>query len=189
MMRNERDGHGEYDPFWVTDKDLERMFSLESALLEFSHLFKHDERNDRALAIVGAAFLDTLLEHILVNFLVNDEKEVSELLRYDQPLGTYGGRVRAAYCLGLLHKAIFDDLRAVGKVRNKFAHDLYASFEDEQIRSWCLALRWHRMAYIEPPPGASARDLYYVGVNQLVCHLNGLGPIARSQKRMIPPWD
>lgn len=45
----------EYDPYWITGEDLERYFSLEDALLEFSRLFKHDETNDRALVIVGLA--------------------------------------------------------------------------------------------------------------------------------------
>ncbi|MBX3451325.1 MAG: hypothetical protein KF777_17285 [Planctomycetaceae bacterium] len=173
----------EFDPSWITGKDLERYFSLEDALLEFARLFKHDETNDRALVIVGAAFLDMLLEHILINFLVADSKEVAELMRYDQPLGSYGNRIRAAYCFGLINKTIRDDLRLVGKIRNRFAHDLYASFEDEQIRSWCAALKGHRNAYMEPPPDAGERDLFHVGLNQLVCHLNGVVSIARGEKR------
>jgi DNA-binding MltR family transcriptional regulator len=183
---NETDNDSEYDPYWITGKDLERYFSLEDALLEFSRLFKHEETNDRALVIVGAAFLDTLLEHILINFLVDDPKEVAELMRHDQPLGTYGSRIRSAYCFGLIGKTIRDDLRLVGKVRNRFAHDLYASFEDQQIRSWCAGLKWHR-TYVEPPPGVSERDLFHVGVNQLVCHLNGVVSIARGDKRMPRP--
>ncbi len=184
MSDSEEDEGGEYDPSWITGKDLERHFALEDALLEFSRLFKHEEKNDRGLVIVGAAFLDTLLEHILINFLVDDPKEVGELLRYDQPLGTYGSRTRAAYCFGLIGKTIRDDLRLVGKIRNRFAHDLSASFEDQQIAAWCMALTWHRNHYMEPPPDACARDLFHVGVNQLVCHLNGIVSVARYEKRM-----
>lgn len=187
MSKAEKDEGGEYDPFWITGKDLERHFSLENALLEFSLLFKHEEKNDRGLVIVGAAFLDTLLEHILINFLLDDPKEVGELLRYDQPLGTYGSRTRAAYCFGLIGKTIRDDLRLVGKIRNRFAHDLSASFGDQQIAAWCAALKWHRVAYVQPLPDAAPRDLFHVGVNQLVCHLNGVVSIARGEKRMPRP--
>lgn len=187
MSDTEKEGGSEYDPFWITGKDLERAFSLEGMLLEFSRLFKHEEKNDRALAIVGAAFLDTLLEHILITFLVDDPKEVAELLRYDQPLGTYGNRTRAAYCLGLVNNTIRDDLRLVGKIRNRFAHDLYATFEDQQIADWCVALKWHRTAFMAPPPAASARDLFHVGVNQLVGHLDGIVSVARSAKRTLRP--
>jgi hypothetical protein len=66
-----------------------------------------------------------------------------------------------------------DDLRLVGKIRNRFAHDLSASFADRQISSWCEALRWHRETYMTPPPGASARDLLHVGVNRMASYLHG----------------
>ncbi|SRR6266568_2350585 len=183
MGEIEQDEASDVDPFWVTGEDLERQFSLEDALLEFSRLFKHEEKNDRGLVIVGLAFLETLLEHILVNFLVDDRKEVAELMRYDQPLGAFGNRTRAAYCLGLINKTIRDDLCLLAKIRNRFAHDLYASFDDAQIQSWCRSLQWHRKAYIEPPADAAERDLFHVGLNQVVCHLNGIVSVARWNKR------
>lgn len=178
---------GDYDPFWITGKALERHFSMQDALLEFSRLFQ-DEENDRALAIVGGAFLDALLENVLIEFLVDDEKEVGELLRYDGPMGTYSGRIRAAYCLGLLRKTVRDDLRLVGKIRNRFAHDLSASFAEDPVRSWCNSLQLHREVFMTPPPGASARDLFHVGVNQLVGYLHGYVSIVRGEKR-FPPED
>jgi DNA-binding MltR family transcriptional regulator len=176
---NESEGltGSERDPFWITGKALDRHFHMQELLFEFSRLFR-DEENDRALAIVGGAYLDTLLENILIEFLIDDEKEVAELLRPDGVMGTYSGRIRATYCLGLLRKPVRDDLRLIGKIRNRFAHDLSASFADQQIRAWCEALRWHRAAYMEPPQDASARDLFHVGVNQLVGHLNGYVSIA-----------
>lgn len=182
------DDSGEsFTPSLITGKALEKHFELQDALFEFSKLFKYEEENDRAIAIVGAAFLDTLLEHILVSFLADDEKEVKKLLQYDQPLGTYGNRITMAYCLGLIGKTICDDLRLVGKIRNRFAHDLYASFDDEKIQSWCKSLKWHRIA-IFTPPKATARDLFQVGVNQLVAHLHGLISVVRPEKRSIRPY-
>ena len=185
ICKVETDNCDEYDPSWITGKALDRHFLMQEALFEFSRLFR-DEENDRALGIVGGAFLDSLLENILIEFMVDDEKEVDGLLRYDQPMGTYSGRIRAAYCLGLLRKTVRDDLRLVGKIRNMFAHDLSASFSAEPIRTWCNSLRWHRESYMQPPVDASARDLFHVGVNQLVCHLNGYVSIARGEKRMLP---
>jgi hypothetical protein len=148
------------------------------------------ETNDRAIAIVGAAFLDTLLEHILVNFLVEDEKEVRRLLQHDQSMGTYGNRTTAVYCLGLIGKMIRDDLRLVGKIRNRFAHDLKASFDEEPVRSWCLSLKWHQVSmFRKPPEDATAREIFQVGVNQLICHLNGIVSIARMERREVPAYS
>jgi hypothetical protein len=89
----------------ITGKAAERYFELNDALREFTRLF-HDEKNERAAAIVGGAFLDTLLEHILFGFLVEDEREVQRLLEPEQPLGTYGARVRIVYCLGLIGQIV-----------------------------------------------------------------------------------
>jgi hypothetical protein len=170
-----------FDPSLITGKALEKNFELQDALFEFSKLFKYEEKNDRAIAIVGAAFLDTLLEHILVNFLVDDEKEVKKMLKE-----TYSNKITMAYCLGLIGKTIREDLRLVGEIRNRFAHDLYASFNDEKIQSRCKSLKWHRIAIlIEPPSEATARDLFQVGVNQIVAHLHGLVSVARLEKRSI----
>jgi hypothetical protein len=167
----------------IKGKALERYFALNDALLEFTLLFRNED-NERAAAIVGAAFLDTLLEIILINFFVDDEKEVGNLLKTDRPIGTYGSRTSVAYCLGLIGIIVRDDLRLVGKIRNRFAHDLHASFDVDPIRSWCLSLRWHEISmFMSPPPGASPSQIFEVGVNQLVTHLNGIVTIAGMEKR------
>lgn len=164
---------------FLTPKDAERYLTLNRVLQEFSRLFADDEPNERAISIVGATFLDTILEHMLTAFLVDDEKEVSRLLHHQQPLGTFGGRTTMCYCLGLIPKIVRDDLRIVAKIRNRFAHDLDASFADERIRAWCSNLQWHRIAYATPPDGVTARDLFQVGVNCLVTYLNGMVGQAR----------
>lgn len=168
----------------LSEKEAEQHFRLREMLFEFAKLFDYGEANDRAIAIVGPAFLDTLLTELLINFLVDDEKEVQRFMRLDGPLGDFGAKVSACYCLGLIGETIKSDLRLVAKVRNRFAHDLRASFSDEQVKSWCSALQWHKVSLMsEPPSGATARDLFQVGVNQLVCHLNALPGLALFHKR------
>jgi hypothetical protein len=68
------DGRGEeqtQNSSVITGKALERHFALNDALREFALLFQK-ENNERAAAIVGAAFLDTLLENILINYFRDD---------------------------------------------------------------------------------------------------------------------
>ena len=151
----------------LSEKEAERHFRLRGMLFEFAKLFDYGEASDRAVAIVGPAFLDTLLTELLVNFLIDDEKEVARLMRPDGPLGTFAEKVSGCYCLGLIGETIKSDLRLVAKVRNRFAHDIRASVSDEQIKSWRHALQWHRKSLMsDPPSGATARDLFQVGVNQ-----------------------
>ncbi len=175
-----------FDSYLITGKALKRYFELQQLQFKFHTLFNCDEKNDHAIAIVGAAFLDTLLEHILWAFLADDEDEVKELLQPDQPLGTFSSRIKMVYCLGLIYKPVRDDLDYVRKIRNKFAHTLDASFEDHQIKDWCRNLKWHRIAYVaNPPDNATAQELFRVGVNRLITYLDGVVSIARGEKRKI----
>jgi len=175
----------------IAGKDLERHFELQRLLREFHELFNvPEEVNDRAIAIIGASFLDTQLEHILRAFFVNDEHEVDSLLEPERPLGTFASRIRIAYCLGFICKTIRDDLRTVGKIRNKFAHTLDASFDREPIRSWCMSLKWHEIGMMmKAPEGATPREIFQVGVNQVICHLGGLVGLARIGRCQVSNND
>ncbi|MGB5025964.1 MAG: hypothetical protein WBO44_11465 [Saprospiraceae bacterium] len=157
------------DGLIISGNALQRHFDLEATLYEFTKLFKYNVGDDRAIVIIGASFVDIVLEYILLAFFLEDDSEVSNLLKVDQPLGTFGNRIKIIYCLGLIDKVIKDDLKLVGK-----------------IRSWCKSLKWHKESLMmEPPEDATTRDLYQVGVNQLITHLNGVIGIARGQKRKI----
>jgi hypothetical protein len=167
----------------LSEKEAQQYFRLREMLFEFARLFDYGEASERAVAIVGPAFLDTLLTETLANFLVDDAREVHRLIRPEGPLGTFGAKVSACYCLGLIGGTVTADLRTIAKIRNRFAHDLLATFSDPQLASWCTALRWHKETLGEPPPNATARDIFQVGVNQLVCHLDGLVGQARLHRR------
>jgi len=180
-----------HEPHIIAGKDLERYWQRHDALLEFHKLF--NERgvvDERAIAIVGATFLDSILEHTLINFLADDEKETRKLLHFDQAMGTFSSRITATYCLGLVCKTVRDDLRTVAKIRNRFAHELGASFDREPVRGWCLSLRWHEFSMMmKAPADAISRDIFKVCVNQLICYLDGLAGMALYERRKIRDED
>jgi hypothetical protein len=187
MNKDSQEGWPE-EEWQISGKSLDRYFELQGALVEFSRLF-NGEKNERAAAILGATYLATQLEHLLWNYLADDEKEVRRLLAYDQPLGSFGGKITMVYCLGLIGKMIRDDLRLVQKIRNRFAHDLRASFSEEPLRSWCLSLKWYTISMnMKAPPDATVPEIFEVGVNQLAMHLSGIVGLARRQQRKIPDW-
>ena len=169
----------------ITGKDLERYWRHRDALLAFHNLFNERETIDeRAIAIVGATFLDNLLEGILINFMVDDEKEAKKLIGIDGSMGAFSSRVTATYCLGLIGKTVRHDLRLVGKIRNRFAHQLDASFDMEPIRGWCLSLKWHEISMMmKAPADATPRDVFKVSVNQLISYLSGIVGTARLERR------
>ncbi|AGA76666.1 hypothetical protein [Echinicola vietnamensis] len=172
--------------FILKGKAVDRYFDLNDSLMEFHKLFTYESKDDRTIAILGGTFLEMILEHILYAFFPEDEKEVEEMMLFNQPLGNFSGKIKMCYCLGLIDKVIKDDLNLVRKIRNEFAHNLYASFENDKLKSWCLALKWHRVLISSTPPlEANARDYFRVGVNSLIMHLNGCVSIARAEKRTI----
>ncbi len=178
--------HPHKNNFELNGKAAERYVELNDALAKFHDLFKYSGGDDRAIVIIGGSFLDIILDHILLAFFPEDDSEVERLIQYDQPLGTFGGKVRMAYCLGLIEKIVKDDLKLIGKIRNKFAHDLYVSFDDKIIMSWCHELKWYKISMMAEPPGeATTRDLYQVAVNQLISFLTGAVSIGRANKREI----
>ena len=100
------------------------------------------KESDRATAILGAALLDEKLLHLLTAFLVSDSKQVDLLLGIEQPLGSFGARIRTAYCLGLVTRNAFDILTIIKGIRNAFAHHLHGlSFADPHIAKDCGRLR------------------------------------------------
>lgn len=97
---------------------------------------------DRSAAIIVAAFLDEHIKQLLINYLVNDEKETDLLLSSDSALGSFGPRIRAAYCLGLLSKEYFESLKIIKDIRNSFAHQLHGrSFSDTDLTAKCERLK------------------------------------------------
>src|SRR3546814_2970630 len=110
----------------------------------------------------------------------------SDVCSSDLPLGNFSSKIKMCYCLGLIDKMIKEDLNLIRKIRNEFAHDLYASFDSDKIKNWCLQLKWHKIIVTPyPPSDATPKDYFQVGVNSLITHLNGCVSIARSEKRSI----
>ena len=82
---------------------------------------------DRVLAVVGAAYLDSLLEQILRAIFITDsepnaKKAADNILDINGALGSNGARYQLAYCLGLINEKERDDLKMIAKIRNAFAH-------------------------------------------------------------------
>ena len=90
-------------------------------LAKFTENFRGE--SDRGAILISAALLDECLRSLIAIFLVDDKKEVNELLgsekHYERPLGTFGARIKTAYCLGLISRDEFDDLRIIQKIRKE----------------------------------------------------------------------
>src|SRR5689334_18044558 len=92
----------------------------ESAKLANNFLLSRE--SDRAAAVLGAAYLDGLVTELLRTVLLPGNGH-TRLFGRDGPLQPFGARVHLCEALGLLTSAAIDDLRIIGKIRNRFAHD------------------------------------------------------------------
>lgn len=105
-------------------------------------LEEFQKESDRSTAIMGAAFLDEHLKQLLTNFFIDDAKEVAHLLSSESPLGSFGARIRAVYCLGLISQEYFESLKIIKAIRNDFAHQLHGlTFDDKNIANECEKLK------------------------------------------------
>jgi DNA-binding MltR family transcriptional regulator len=107
-----------------------------------------DSESDRAVAIVGVALLDEKLRQALEALF---DPGLSTRDRADlfegpvAPLGTYAAKTRTARALGFFQDDFQDDLQLLGRIRNRFAHDLSVrSFEDPKISGLCERLRGYK---------------------------------------------
>ncbi len=119
----------------------------------------HGHEGDRVVAIIGAAFLDAILERLIASFLI-DNKEAGELFTYPGPFDSFGARIKAAYVLGLLTREEYHDLTIIKEVRNEFAHSMTGgSFSEQSVADRCSLLKysnrsfesWRRMGMTDTP--------------------------------------
>ena len=146
------------------------------------------KESDRGVAIVGAAYLDERLGDLLESFLIDDGKEVHRLLSASQfaPLGTFGAKTSAAYCLGLISKNEYEDLNGIRGIRNDFAHrQKDVSFTDADVGLKCdRLLLWRPLEDLLKP--RSARDIFQFTTSLLLSRLEMRALRAAKHRRTAP---
>jgi hypothetical protein len=105
--------------------------------------------SDRASIIVGCALLDEALQRAICLRLLPEPGAIKAIFKADGgALSTFDAKVQAAFLVGIFRKDTRDDLKALGSLRNKFAHRPYLdSFDHQslgaQIHGLSLANRVH----------------------------------------------
>ncbi len=105
-------------------------------------LSEFQKETDRGAAVLGAAYVDQALEHLLRKRLLGGKKLKDELLSTDKPLGSFSARIKVAFAVGALNKTAYHDLEIIRRIRNEFAHQTMGfSFQNPGIASRCQQLR------------------------------------------------
>jgi DNA-binding MltR family transcriptional regulator len=117
-----------------------RHLQLSVDLLSFATTLKSE--SDRACALMAAAWLDDQLGLLLQENFLEDKKATELLFDATGPLSTFSGRIALARALGLIPKAVLNDLLTLKRIRNDFAHTAAPiDFSIEPIASRCHNLQ------------------------------------------------
>jgi DNA-binding MltR family transcriptional regulator len=91
--------------------------------------------SDRTAAIVLASWVERFLEQVIIDTLPkHDDETVGKLLRPEGALNSFFAKIHLGFALGLYDGTTVDNLEAIRKIRNAFAHTAIAiHFETEEI--------------------------------------------------------
>lgn len=123
-------------------KKTKRIEELDARTQEFFSVM--NEGNDLACVLLGINFLDEILRTMLSTALKKSKVTDAILNPSSGFLGTFSDRRDLVYCLGIIDKKIYNDLRVITEIRNIFAHSFDSiTFDSEKIVKLLDKLKWY----------------------------------------------
>ena len=95
-------------------------------------------QTDRGTAVVAAALLEELLQHAVLDRLIELSSERREALfdRNGAPLSTFSAKIEMSFALGVINNDARLALHVIRDIRNIFAHSIDPiSFDDPEVAS------------------------------------------------------
>ena len=98
---------------------------------------------DFSVVVVSCAYIDACLASILKRYFLEGSVSGKLLDAQSGALGSFSARSDACYALGLVSKAIYQDLVVIGRLRNQIAHHyLMLDFSAAHIAEACSSLKY-----------------------------------------------
>ena len=117
-------------------------------LKEFNRfLYELSKESNRGAVLICVSLLDDLLLRTIQAFLIESDPTNKLLKGFNAPLGTFGTRAAAAFAMGLISQAEFNECETIRKIRNLFAHGVHTSFDDEKVQQLCSRLQMSAKPY------------------------------------------
>lgn len=130
----------------------------------FSDLLNEfQDETDRGAAMLGASLINDSLNH-LIEFHFIECIESDELLTgTNSPIGSFGVRIKTAYCLGFISELEYKECIYILQVRSMFAKKLHGlKFNHKKVRDLCSNLKAN-----EPYGSISRRDSRKLFINSV----------------------
>ena len=155
-------------------------------------LMNLETADDRAVALVGSAFLDMQLGSLIQRSLVVGTDCGLVLTDPRAPLSDFASRIEVAFGFGLIADHQKEDLHLIRRIRNDFAHhpDPDLSFETDRIRNLCQRIEGWKVAPTAEPSCAREQFAQSVLVNALFLWHQTDHSRAReaAQRQYEPGW-
>lgn len=114
--------------------------------------------NDRAYALMFCAFVDNILCDVLLTYFRADRGDLKDLLfdAVGAPMDTLASRITLAYALGAIDDREKEQLDAIRRIRNAFAHsETLLDFSNTAFKRDCSLLDKR------PPPQPGKQSRYH----------------------------
>jgi len=156
-------------------------------LAEFmAFLPKFNAESDRGMVLIATSFLDELLKRTLMAFQIEHRRSTQLVDGFAAPLGDMATRTAATFALGLISGQEADEADNLRRVRNRFAHDIHVSFDDEAIVTLCAKLTMAAGDYGDVVVGPRGR--FGSSATALILNLTNRPHYVSLQRRSFTPW-
>lgn len=140
----------------------------------------------RGRVLVAASFLDNLLHETLRSFLIEGKPQDQLLSGFNAPIGSFSAKIALAAALGLISDSERDECDLIRRIRNKFAHAVHPSFDDEGVKSLCLLLTYRAKPYGEVE--VSAEGSFTSAAVGLISNLTNRAHYVRQARLKAHDW-
>jgi mannitol operon repressor len=153
----------------------------------FGFLPELNKESDRGRVLISCSYLDELLRQTLLAFFIEDDNSNRLVEGFNAPLGTFSTRISAAFALGLISEREFKECNTLRRVRNRFAHNVQASFDIQEIRDLCQNLTYAAPDYGDAPP-IDARGRYTTAAVALILNLTNRPHYVSKHRQAFRDW-
>jgi hypothetical protein len=133
---------------------------------------ENEKQTDRAVAVIGAAYVDLVLRDAIAAKLLPDPNLMAELFENRGPLQDFGSRIHVVFALGSCGPAAYHDLRAIKDIRNAFAHSAEAmDFNHKDVARLCGTLWYPQTISVAGRPSPQTPRQQYIRAIELLTDL------------------
>lgn len=145
-----------------------------------------NKESDRGRVLISCSYLDEMMRRILMAFLVDRASSRRLVEGFNAPLGTFSTRTAAAYALGLISEDEFKECETLRRIRNRFAHEVHASFDTRDINDLCTNLTMAAQSYGDVV--IDARGRYTTAAVALIMRLTNRPAYVSTRRRRPEAW-